>query len=434
MEVEIVNYQESITWLEKATSFGIKPGLKRIESLLFHLGNPENKYKVIHITGTNGKGSTAAFLTSVLETSGIRVGRYTSPHLLTYTERIYALGRNSNKKEFAEIATIVKKASDIVSVEIGEFPTEFELLTAMAFLYFAKKQVEYVVLEVGMGGRYDSTNVVLPLVSIITNVAREHTKYLGDTITEIAWNKAGVIKENIPCVTAADGLALHEIRKEAGKKKSPLYIYEEAFFIKNRKPYPGGQEVSFEVMEKLWQDMKISLVGSHQAINAGIALMSLSILQKQEFRITEDSIRKGYMQVFWPGRFEMHMIDGIPFVMDGAHNAAGAKTLKEALEEQFDDYRRVFVFTSLQDKDTTAVISYLMRPQDKVFIVEAPTPRTRSTHDMALMVPCAYQEEISVEQALNDAVMEAADKDVIVVCGSLYMLGEAVSWYKRKNK
>ena len=354
--------------------------------------------------------------------------------MLTYTERIYALGRNSNKKEFAEIATIVKKASDIVSVEIGEFPTEFELLTAMAFLYFAKKQVEYVVLEVGMGGRYDSTNVVLPLVSIITNVAREHTKYLGDTITEIAWNKAGVIKENIPCVTAADGLALHEIRKEAGKKKSPLYIYEEAFFIKNRKPYPGGQEVSFEVMEKLWQDMKISLVGSHQAINAGIALMSLSILQKQEFRITEDSIRKGYMQVFWPGRFEMHMIDGIPFVMDGAHNAAGAKTLKEALEEQFDDYRRVFVFTSLQDKDTTAVISYLMRPQDKVFIVEAPTPRTRSTHDMALMVPCAYQEEISVEQALNDAVMEAADKDVIVVCGSLYMLGEAVSWYKGKNK
>ena len=398
------------------------------------MGNPENKYKVIHITGTNGKGSTAAFLTSVLETSGICVGRYTSPHLLTYTERIYALGRNSNKKEFAEIATIVKKASDIVSVEIGEFPTEFELLTAMAFLYFAKKQVEYVVLEVGMGGRYDSTNVVLPLVSIITNVAREHTKYLGDTITEIAWNKAGVIKENIPCVTAADGLALHEIRKEAGKKKSPLYIYEEAFFIKNRKPYPGGQEVSFEVMEKLWQDMKISLVGSHQAINAGIALMSLSILQKQEFRITEDSIRKGYMQVFWPGRFEMHTIDGIPFVMDGAHNAAGAKTLKEALEEQFDDYRRVFVFTSLQDKDTTAVISYLMRPQDKVFIVEAPTPRTRSTHDMALMVPCAYQEEISVEQALNDAVMEAADKDVIVVCGSLYMLGEAISWYKGKNK
>ena len=187
-------------------------------------------------------------------------------------------------------------------------------------------------------------------------------------------------------------------------------------------------------MEKLWQDMKISLVGSHQAINAGIALMSLSILQKQEFRITEDSIRKGYMQVFWPGRFEMHTIDGIPFVMDGAHNAAGAKTLKEALEEQFDDYRRVFVFTSLQDKDTTAVISYLMRPQDKVFIVEAPTPRTRSTHDMALMVPCAYQEEISVEQALNDAVMEAADKDVIVVCGSLYMLGEAISWYKGKNK
>lgn len=213
-----MNYEESVAYLEQAASFGIKPGLERIEAMLKKLGNPETAYKVIHVTGTNGKGSVVAMITSVLENAQLRVGRYISPHLLDYTERIYICGHDISREDFAKAATVVRKAAEEIIADGVEAPTEFELLTAMAFWYFKEQKVDYAVMEVGMGGLYDSTNVILPVVSVITNVAIDHMKYLGNTLQEIAHQKAGIIKEGIPVVTAAQHVALKQLKKEAHEK------------------------------------------------------------------------------------------------------------------------------------------------------------------------------------------------------------------------
>lgn len=426
-----MNYSEAVTWLEKATSFGIKPGLTRIEALLRHLGNPEKKYKVIHITGTNGKGSTAAMVTAALEGAGLTVGRYTSPHLVEYTERIYAGGQDIPREDFAEAATFVSEAAEKVKKEGIEAPTEFELLTAMAFYYFAQKKIDYAVVEVGMGGLYDSTNVVMPEVSVITNVAMDHMKYLGNTISEIAAQKAGIIKEGVPAVTCATGDALKVIRETAEKKHARLYVFGEDAVINERKPVRGGQILSITIDGRRYNDVHIPLVGEHQVENAAAALMALHVVCDMDKRVSRDQAVKGIENTRWPGRFEIHKMGNLPFIMDGAHNSAGAVTLKQSLEEQFPDERRIFVFTSLSDKDTDKVIDLLMRKNDKVFITTAPTPRSRTTKEIAAMLPCAYKEETSTEQALEDAVSEAKEGDIVVVCGSLYILGQVITWLRK---
>ena len=229
-----MNYQESVTYLEQAASFGIKPGLERIQAILEKLGHPETAYRTIHVTGTNGKGSVVAMITSVLENAQLKIGRYVSPHLIDYTERIYVGGHDVTKETFAKAATVVKEAADQVIAEGVEAPTEFELLTAMAFWIFREEKVDYAVVEVGMGGLYDSTNVILPVVSIITNVAMDHMKYLGNTLEEIAHQKAGIIKTGIPVVTAAQHVALKKLKKEAHEKGSRIYFYGRDFEIDSR--------------------------------------------------------------------------------------------------------------------------------------------------------------------------------------------------------
>jgi dihydrofolate synthase/folylpolyglutamate synthase len=427
-----MNYSESIAYLEKATSFGIKPGLERISALLEVLGHPEQKYRVIHITGTNGKGSTSAMVTSMLMAAGLRVGRYTSPHLVEYTERIYAMGKDISREDFAEMATEVRDAAVQVMKKGIEAPTEFELLTAMAMLYFARIHVDYAVLEVGMGGLYDSTNVITPVVSVVTNAAMDHMKYLGNTLTAIAHQKAGIIKQGIPSVTCATGEALDQIRKEAGERKSHLFVYGEDFTVEKRTPERGGQEILFNLDGKRLGPVHLPLVGVHQAWNSAAAVMAVSIAAKQDSRLTEKAMIEGLEHVSWPGRFEVHDLHGIPFIMDGAHNSAGAITLKQCLEEQFPGHRRVFVFTSLSDKDTDKVIALLMRPEDKVFITTAPTPRSRTTSEIAAMLPCESKEEPDTETALADAAREAGKDDIIVVCGSLYILGQVITWLRNQ--
>lgn len=214
-----MNYQESISRLEEASVFGIKPGLERMQKILAVLGNPEKACKMIHITGTNGKGSVAAMITSVLENTNLRVGRFTSPHLIDYTERIYLGGKDISREDFAKAATVVFKAHDELVAAGEEALTEFELLTAIAFWYFRENKADYAVMEVGMGGRFDATNVVMPVVSVITNVAMDHMQYLGNTLPEIAREKAGIIKKGIPVVTAAQHVALKELKKDAHNKK-----------------------------------------------------------------------------------------------------------------------------------------------------------------------------------------------------------------------
>lgn len=437
-----MNYEESVAYLEQAASFGIKPGLERIEAMLKKLGNPETAYKVIHVTGTNGKGSVVAMITSVLENAQLRVGRYISPHLLDYTERIYICGHDISREDFAKAATVVRKAAEEIIADGVEAPTEFELLTAMAFWYFKEQKVDYAVMEVGMGGLYDSTNVILPVVSVITNVAMDHMKYLGNTLQEIAHQKAGIIKEGIPVVTAAQHVALKQLKKEAHEKKSRIYFYGRDFEIDSRNPWKHGQVVTVK-RKDMPKELEKSLlfvpfVGAHQAVNAAVATMALSIIMKQDDRVNENDLREGLARTRWQGRFEIHDVKGVTYIMDGAHNPAGAEALMEALEEQYPDKRRLFVFTSLADKDTETVIQLLIRKGDKVFACEVPTPRTRKPEEIGAMIKAqkidaAFMAEPSVKAALEDATKEAGAGDIVLICGSLYILGDAIRFIEEKE-
>ena len=438
-----MNYEESVAYLEQAASFGIKPGLERIQAMLSKLGNPETAYKVIHITGTNGKGSVAAMMTSVLENAQLRVGRYISPHLIDYTERIYLCGHDISREDFAQGATVVRKAAEEAVAEGVEAPTEFELLTAMAFWYFREQNVDYAVVEVGMGGLYDSTNVVLPVVSVITNVAMDHTKYLGDTLQDIAHQKAGIIKEGIPVVTAAQHVALKQLKKEAYDKKSKLYFYGRDFEIDSRQAWRTGQVVTVkrkDMPKELEKSLLfIPFVGAHQAVNAAVATMALSIVMKQDGRVNENDLREGLARTRWPGRFEIHTVHSMTYVLDGAHNPAGAEALKEALEEQYPDKRRLIVFASLADKDTETVMQLLIRKGDIVFACEAPTPRTRKAEEIGQLmkeqkIEAECRTEGSVQDALDAASKCACPGDIILTCGSLYILGDAMRYLNEKEK
>lgn len=437
-----MNYQESVTYLEQAASFGIKPGLERIQAILEKLGHPETAYRTIHVTGTNGKGSVVAMITSVLENAQLKIGRYVSPHLIDYTERIYVGGHDVTKETFAKAATVVKEAADQVIAEGVEAPTEFELLTAMAFWIFREEKVDYAVVEVGMGGLYDSTNVILPVVSIITNVAMDHMKYLGNTLEEIAHQKAGIIKTGIPVVTAAQHVALKKLKKEAHEKGSRIYFYGRDFEIDSRSKWKNGQVVVVK-RKDMPKELEKSLlyvpfVGAHQAVNAAVATMAISVVMKQDDRINENDLREGLARSQWKGRFEIHDVKGVTYVMDGAHNPAGAEALGEALDEQYPGKRRIFVFASLADKDTETVLQLLVRKGDTVFACEAPTPRTRKAEEIGTMlesqkIKAEFKAEHSVDEALSDAAAAAGENDIVMICGSLYILGDAIRFIEEKE-
>ena len=417
-----MNYQESISRLEEASVFGIKPGLERMQKILAVLGNPEKACKMIHITGTNGKGSVAAMITSVLENTNLRVGRFTSPHLIDYTERIYLGGKDISREDFAKAATVVFKAHDELIAAGEEALTEFELLTAIAFWYFRENKADYAVMEVGMGGRFDATNVVMPVVSVITNVAMDHMQYLGNTLQEIAREKAGIIKEGIPVVTAAQHVALKELKKDAHNKKARIYFYGRDFEIDTRNKWEQGQVVVVKrkgMPKELEKSMLfVPFIGAHQAVNAAVAAMALTILMKEDGRINENDLREGLARARWQGRFEIHHAGGKTVVLDGAHNEAGAE--------------------ALQDKTTETIIQMLVRKGDKVYACAAPTPRTRTPEEICEMIDrqkirAEHKIAGSVADALEKAVKEADENDIVLVCGSLYILGDAIRWLRKQE-
>ena len=428
-----MTYEEALAYLEDTSSFGIKPGLERIQALMQALGNPERDYKIIHVTGTNGKGSVTTYISYALFTSGLRVGRFTSPHLESYTERIEINDVQISKDAFGELISRVRQGVEQIIADGVEAPTQFEILTAAAFLFFKEQGVDYAVIEAGLGGLLDSTNVVKPIVSVITNVTLDHQAYCGDTVEEIAKHKAGIIKEGIPVVTAAQGGPLGVIEEAAKEKHAPLYIFNRKFGIDSRSVVPGGQIMTISAVDVAPAMLFTTMAGVHQSVNLACALQAVRLVMEQDDAISEETMREGFARATWAGRFEIKKALNRTFIFDGAHNVAGAESFNMTYQELFEDKPKTIVMAILSDKDENGIISEVVKPKDTVIAVAAPTPRTEIPEQLVENVrQCVKhvvaQTEESVSDALELALRSTQAGDNIVVCGSLYILGEARAW------
>lgn len=432
-----MTYEEAVHYIETASAFGIQLGLGRITALLSRLGNPEKKYKTVHVTGTNGKGSVTAMIASVLTKAGIKTGRYTSPHLEDYTERIDVNGKDISRDDFAEAVAHVKDAVEAMVAAGEERPTEFEMITAAAFWYFAHVGVEYAVIEVGLGGLVDSTNVIVPEVSVITNVSLDHMKYCGNTVEEIAVQKAGIIKEGVPVVTTATKPALNVIARTAYQKHSRLYALDHSFTVKVVPPaddwHPvDGQILSIQETYGYNITATIPLLGEHQQENCAAAVMALLRLARKDARITRTAVEEGLKNVQWPGRFQVVKAGDVDVVIDGAHNPAGITTFVKTYDEVFGKRPRVFLFSVLADKDYTQMVQELFQKEDYAVCAPAPTPRSADPAAMAALLPCQTETAVTLVEGLDKAFAKVTNDAVLCIVGSLYIQGEVRQYLRSR--
>lgn len=431
-----MNYAESLAYLDGLGKFGIRLGMERIEGLLRELDNPQDKIKTVHVTGTNGKGSVSSMIANILLAANLKVGKFTSPHLVKYNERINLNGNDISDEEFATVISAVKIAADsIVQKGVCEQPTQFEILTAAAFLHFYLQKVDYAVIEVGMGGLWDSTNVITPVVSVITNVALDHTDRCGKTIASIAMQKAGIIKEKVPVVTAACGdEALGPIVTMAMFKEAPVYLYGKAFYGTEVTSSMEGQRFTLHAGDYYASDYDIKLPGEHQIKNTSVAIVAAKLVSKQDDRINELALHVGVANTLWPGRLErIHQQPDI--ILDGAHNPDGATALRKALDKYYPNQPVHFVFGMMGDKDMSGVIAALIKPCDTVYTVRADSgSRAEEAADLAKLVGDNAVPVDDLSAAYSMAIEGAGTDGIVCVCGSLYLIGEFKAMLLREKE
>lgn len=421
-----MNYSECLDYLDSLGKFGIRLGMERIEGLLRELGNPERKIKTVHVTGTNGKGSVTSMIANIFLAAGLKVGKFTSPHLVRYNERINLDGEDIGDDDFALVISAARVAAEsVVKKGVCEQPTQFEVLTAAAFLYFYLQKVDYAVIEVGMGGLWDSTNVIVPVVSVITNVALDHTDRCGGTLERIAMQKAGIIKEKVPLVTAAEGSeALGPIVSLALFKEAPVYLYGKAFRGEEIASSMEGQKFLLHAGAVYSSEYEIKLAGAHQIKNASLAIVAAKLVSKQDERIGEAALHAGVARTRWPGRLEL-VRRGPDVILDGAHNPDGAAALRAALDKYYPGKRVRFVFGMMGDKDMRGVIRTLIRAEDEVYAVRADQgKRAAEAAELAQLIGANAQPEDDLALAYARAAASAGTDGVACVCGSLYLVGE----------
>lgn len=416
-----MDYNEAIAFIENTYRFGSRPGLETITRLLDLMGNPYRGFKSVHVAGTNGKGSTSAYIASILKEAHFSVGLYTSPHLERLTERVKVSGEEIGQGDVAEITGYVKECIEAMLKEGFPHPTEFEVITAIGFEYFKRKGVRYAVVEVGMGGRLDATNVLTPEVSVITPISLDHVQVLGRDLVSIAREKAGIIKDGVPVVCGLQQYEVKETIREICRDREAPFINIGDGSIMNQRPCGGGQVFDFSWQGREYKDIRINLIGRHQADNAALALVA-----GLELGIPEGTIREGLKKAKWPGRMEVLRKDPIVLI-DGAHNVEGAKALVEGLKQFFPGKRVLLVLGMLKDKDVERVSEILATYADRVVTVSPLSPRAMDPRQLRDIVK-RYNKNVvcadSVEQAIENHMVLSAE-EMIVFSGSLYMIGEA---------
>ena len=435
-------YGETLEYLFGLQRFGIKLGLENITVLLEILGNPQRAFPSVHIAGSNGKGSTAAFLDSILRQSGLRSGLYTSPHLIDFSERIQINGKAIPTRRIGVLTEEIRARVEEMERRgcfqpKGETPaghpgkdpakatlTFFEFTTAMMFRYFQEEKVDLAVVEAGLGGRLDATNVVDPVASLITSISKEHAQYLGGTILEIAAEKAGIIKPGRPLLTSTSQARVAALfEKRCSDLRSPFLLWGRDFEAREKEP----GLIHFRGHRHTWANLRLGLAGGHQTRNAGLALAAAEVLIEAGFRLEEKHIRRGLAETRWPGRMELIEI-GTRILLDGAHNPGATEILKKALETGYPRRRLIVILGIMADKDIPAMMKDIVPPADLLFLTRARNERAASlglleAESSSYEKTCRKFE--TVAEALDEALSQAGKEDLILVTGSLYTVGEA---------
>lgn len=428
-----MKYDEAINYINDVNKFGSRLGLASIGKLLKLLGNPQNGLKYIHIGGTNGKGSTASYLANVLMAGGYKTGLFTSPFIERFNERIQIDGEDIRDESLGRITGIIRDKANIMVKEGYDHPTTFEIITAIGFMYFQEEKVDCVVLEVGLGGRFDSTNIIeKPLASVITTIDYDHIDALGSTLKEIAYQKGGIIKENSLVVSYPQDEEALSVLKEISKEKDSEFVLCEMENVKIKSTSNEGAIFDFKYKDIEIEDVEISMVGEYQVYNAALALTTLFVLKENNLiSIEEADMRQGLKATKWPGRLEVLGKEPI-FLIDGAHNAQGAFQLNKALK-LFNYNRLILGIGILKDKDTTRMIELLAPLADAIVVTEVNMPR-RLEAEALKEKASKYCEEIYIEKNVNKAIKKtlelANEDDMIVFGGSLYLIGEVRTLYK----
>lgn len=414
-----MTYEEALAFLNAPKYSETRPGLGPVTELMHRLGDPQNQLKFVHITGTNGKGSTSSFIERALREAGYKTGLYTSPYIERFNERIRICGEDIPDQDLADITEKVKEASLSMLANGMKEPTIFEMVTAVAFIYFARNNCDIVVLEVGMGGRLDATNIIKAAeVSVITGIAMDHMEFLGDNISSIAFEKAGIIKENGITVTCPQaGAAMAVIEKTCREKNSRLVLADTSS-IKLLSRDLEGQDYCFGGAE-----IRIGKLGSYQLANSALAYTALQQMRDRWPGLTEEAILRGLKNAKWPGRLELMRKDPV-FLIDGAHNPDGVSALVRSLKEMFPGERFLFVTGVLKDKDYSSMIEMTLPLGEKYYTVTPDSPRALHSEELR-----EYLKSVGAEAEAFDSIEEAGKKAwsqrdyKTVAFGSLYYIG-----------
>lgn len=436
----LADYAAAVEWITGLVSFGIRPGLKRMELLMERLEHPERRLKFIHVAGTNGKGSTCAYLTRVLVQNGYDTGTFTSPYIEKYTNRIQYNGRDIPEEDLLRLSRRLKSlVEEIAATDLGS-PTMFEVSTALALMYFATVSYpDYVVWETGLGGRLDSTNVVTPVLSIITNVGHDHMEILGDTLEKVALEKAGIIKAGVPVVTAVEQPeVLAVIEQAARKKSSSLYAMGRQFRFEPVSESMHRQVFDWDGPFRRYEKVAVGLNGYHQLKNASVALMALEVLRQYNALVLEDEdVYAGFQSAKWPGRLEL-VSESPRVLLDGAHNPEGAETLALSLKGK--TYKRNklhFMMGMLSTKNHTGYLRHILPIVDTLILTEPDIPKKLEAGALAevvrsLLPEMGVQPEIIVEpdwkKALDRLAGMTQPEDLAVVSGTLYLISDVRTW------
>lgn len=426
--------EETINWIHSLLPFGIKPGLKRMDWMLERLGNPESKLNMIHVAGTNGKGSTISFMRHMLEANGYQVGTFTSPYMECFEERISMNGNPISEDDLIAAANKVRPLVEELAQTELESPTEFEVITAIMFEHFANvAKPDIVLVEVGLGGRLDSTNVIKPLLSIITSIGHDHMHILGSTIEEIAAEKAGIIKKGIPVLSAVSNLdALAVLKETAIERDTSFFQLGEDFYKMEIKVNQNGQSFTFDSPLGRLTHLKTTMRGEHQLENASVALMAMFYLREHtHYYISDEACKKGLADTNWPGRFEQ-LSDQPLVIADGAHNEEGMKALATTLANHYPTYNIYMLAGMTKEKDVKKLLAPFNHTNIHITWTSFDFFRAAEPKELLEQTPEGISASVNEDWkvALEELMSNWSKDEIILLTGSLYFISEVRGYFK----